>query len=60
MAELESGARESFFTNADGKRIFCRYWCEDMKDPKYVVFLAFSFFLPFLICFGLLYFFVTY
>ncbi|KAL8565737.1 hypothetical protein ACOMHN_018654 [Nucella lapillus] len=33
----DSGARESSFTNKDGKKIYCHYWCEDLKSPRALV-----------------------
>ncbi|XP_076469651.1 monoglyceride lipase-like isoform X1 [Babylonia areolata] len=37
MADIESGERESSFTNSDGKKIYCHYWCEDLKNPRALV-----------------------
>ncbi|XP_070193242.1 monoglyceride lipase-like isoform X2 [Littorina saxatilis] len=40
MADTESEARDSSFTNADGKKIFCHYWCDDIKDPRALIFIC--------------------
>ena len=48
MADDESGRKEAFFTNTDGKKIFCNYWCEDLENPRYCVFFSRSRYASFL------------
>ncbi|KAK7496638.1 hypothetical protein BaRGS_00012045 [Batillaria attramentaria] len=38
-ADDQSGTRESFLTNEKGKQLFCRYWCEDLINPRALVFI---------------------
>ncbi|XP_025106203.1 monoglyceride lipase-like isoform X5 [Pomacea canaliculata] len=40
MTQAERGLRESSFTSKNGKKIFCRYWCEDLNKPRALVFIS--------------------
>ncbi|CAG5120077.1 unnamed protein product [Candidula unifasciata] len=31
---------EDFFTNENGYKIYCKYWCSDMKSPRGLVFMC--------------------